>query len=76
MADVQSRNGMEWFYSEIVKDHFFNPRNLLRTVEAASKYEKEADGIGKEGSPACGDMMKMWIKVENERIYECKWQTF
>jgi NifU-like protein involved in Fe-S cluster formation/bacterioferritin-associated ferredoxin len=45
-------------------------------VEDEEKYK--ADGLGMVGSPACGDMMKMWIKVDKktERITECKWKTF
>ncbi len=63
----------DWLYSEVVRDHFFNPRNLLIDD---STYE--ADGIGVVGSPACGDMMAVWIEVEKEtgRIRACKWRTF
>lgn len=62
-----------WLYSETVRDHFFSPRNLL-----VDDREYEADGIGIVGSPACGDMMAVWIKVDKEtkRINECKWRTF
>ena len=62
-----------WLYSDIVKDHFFKPRNLL--IDEANY---EADGIGIVGSPACGDMMVVWIKVDEKkkRIKECKWRTF
>lgn len=65
-ADVE-----DWLYSDIVKDHFFSPRNLL-----INESDYEADGIGIVGSPACGDMMVVWIKVSNDRICECKWRTF
>jgi nitrogen fixation protein NifU and related proteins len=75
MSDVQSRDGQGWFYSEIVKDHFRNPRNFLEDKDV-EMYSKEADGVGTEGSPACGDVMKMWIKVHDNRITECRWQTF
>lgn len=63
----------DWLYSETVRDHFFNPRNLL-----INDADYVADGIGVVGSPACGDMMAVWIKVnpETKRIYECKWRTF
>jgi NifU-like protein len=61
----------EWFYSDIVKDHFFAPRNIL--LDDASY---ESDGVGIVGSPACGDMMVVWIRVEDGRIKECKWRTF
>lgn len=62
-----------WLYSEIVRDHFFAPRNLLLDEEG-----HEADAIGIAGSPACGDMMAVWIKVdpETKRITECRWRTF
>lgn len=62
----------DWLYSDIVKDHFFKPRNLL-----LDEANYKADGIGIVGSPACGDMMAVWIKVDNNnKIYECKWRTF
>lgn len=65
--------GASWLYSEIVKDHFFNPRNIL--IDDATH---ESDGIGIVGSPACGDMMVVWIKVDavTNQITECKWRTF
>src|SRR3989338_1894525 len=72
--DVVGKEG--WFYSEKVKDHFFNPRNIFKTKEEAKKYK--ADGVGTIGSPVCGDVMKLWIKVDakKDRIRECKFQTF
>ncbi|MCX6708632.1 MAG: iron-sulfur cluster assembly scaffold protein [Candidatus Woesearchaeota archaeon] len=63
-----------WFYTETVKDHFFNPRNIFKTEEEIKGYK--ADGVGEVGSPACGDVMKLWIKVKDDRIVDCKWQTF
>ncbi len=67
--------GESWVYTKEVKDHFFNPRNLL-ILKEGENYK--SDGKGFVGSPACGDMMKVWIKVNSktERITECKWQTF
>jgi nitrogen fixation NifU-like protein/NifU-like protein len=58
-----------------VKDHFFNPRNLLINGQEEGF---EADGVGRVGSPACGDEMVIWIKVDpkTEKITDCKWQTF
>lgn len=66
--------GEKWYYSDIVKDHFFNPRNLMLEEPEESRY----DAIGMVGSPACGDMLKMWMKVdpETERIKDLKWRTF
>ena len=68
------QDGAGWVYSETVKEHFFNPKNLLH--EDPKNYA--ADGVGYVGSPACGDMMKIWIKVDKltDTIEECKWQTF
>ena len=60
-----------WPYSEIVKKHFLNPRNALRKGERF-----EADGVGEAGSPACGDVIKMWICVKDDRIVDLRWQTF
>lgn len=64
----------EWFYTDIVKDHFFNPRNIFKTDKEIKSYK--ADGVGIVGSPACGDVMKFFIKIKNNRIVDCKWQTF
>lgn len=70
---VRCSESPSWVYSEIVRDHFFNPRNIL-----INEKDYEADGIGVVGSPACGDMMVVWIQVDNVygRINECKWRTF
>jgi len=74
--DVKSKDGQGWFYTETVKENFFNPKNLVKSKEEAEKLSKESDGFGIEGSPACGDMMQMWIKVKDNKIVDCKWQTF
>jgi nitrogen fixation NifU-like protein len=55
-------------YSEKVMDHFQNPRNV-GTME-------DADGIGQVGNPVCGDMMTFYVKVEDNRITDVKFQTF
>ena len=56
------------------KRSFFNPRNLLIHGQE-EKYQ--ADGVGRVGSPACGDEMVIWIKVDPKtKITDCKWQTF
>lgn len=74
-ADGRSVSGQPWYYSPIVKEHFFNPKNLLKHGE---EKDYAADGIGRVGSPACGDEMAVWIKVnpKKDTIRECKWQTF
>ncbi|MFH1286857.1 MAG: iron-sulfur cluster assembly scaffold protein [Candidatus Magasanikbacteria bacterium] len=74
-AKILDLQGNEWLYSDIVKDHFFHPRNILFPGEEDSF---DADAVGRVGSPACGDEMVLWIKIdkESEKITDCKWQTF
>ncbi|MCW4035712.1 MAG: Fe-S cluster assembly scaffold protein NifU [Candidatus Bathyarchaeota archaeon] len=55
-------------YSEKVLDHFRNPRNVGEI--------EDADGVGTVGNPVCGDMMSIYIKVENDRIKDIKFKTF
>ena len=55
-------------YSDKVMDHFMNPRNVGEI--------KDADGIGEEGNPVCGDMMTFYIKVKDNRLDDVKFQTF
>ena len=55
-------------YSEKVMDHFSNPRNV-------GKIE-DADGVGEVGNAKCGDIMKMYIKVEDGVIVDCKFNSF
>ncbi|NLC56466.1 MAG: iron-sulfur cluster assembly scaffold protein [Armatimonadetes bacterium] len=66
-------NQAKWAYSEKVRDHFMNPRNVLED-EAAF----DADGRGVTGSVKCGDEMLVVIKVDHERgvITDCRWQTY
>jgi nitrogen fixation NifU-like protein len=61
-----------WKYTDVVKDHFARPRNVMEQDEETFR----ADGVGLVGSPACGDMMKLWIKVADGRIVDLKWKTF
>jgi nitrogen fixation NifU-like protein len=49
-------------------DHFMNPRNVGEIPEA--------DGVGEEGNPTCGDAMRITIKVEDDRIADVKFKTF
>ena len=44
----------KWFYNETVKEHFFNPKNLLKTEEEATEYGKEASGVRSNASTAGG----------------------
>lgn len=55
-------------YSEKVMDHFANPRNVGEIPDA--------DGVGEVGNSKCGDIMRMYIKVEGNVIVDCKFKTF
>jgi nitrogen fixation NifU-like protein len=59
---------MSDMYTEKVLDHFRNPRNM-------GKMENP-DGVGKVGNPQCGDVMAIYIKVKDEKIFDIKFQTF
>ncbi len=73
MSDVRSAES-QWFYSDTVKEHFLKPHNIA-TEDSMVKGMKP-NGEGEVGSPACGDVMKMWIRVEEGRIKGCLWRTF
>jgi len=55
-------------YSEKVMDHFANPRNV-GVIE-------NADGVGKVGNSVCGDIMNLYLRVENDIITDAKFKTF
>ena len=55
-------------YSEKVMDHFMNPRNV-GVIE-------NADGVGEIGNAKCGDIMKIYLKIENDIIVDVKFETF
>ena len=55
-------------YSEKVMDHFRNPRNT-GSIE-------DADGIGEVGNAKCGDIMKIYLKIEDDMIEDVKFETF
>ena len=55
-------------YSEKVMDHFRNPRNV--------GIIEDADGIGEVGNARCGDIMKVYLKIENDIIVDVKFETF
>lgn len=55
-------------YSAKVMDHFSNPRNIGELADA--------NGVGEVGNPACGDIMKMYLRIENGVIEEVKFKTF
>ncbi len=55
-------------YNQKVMDHFMNPRNVGEI--------ENADGIGEEGNPVCGDLMTFYIKVKDDRLEDIKFKTF
>ncbi len=55
-------------YSDKVLEHFRNPRNVGEI--------EDADGVGTVGNPVCGDLMSVYIKVENDKISDIKFKTF
>ena len=55
-------------YSEKVMDHFEHPRNVGEI--------ENADGVGEVGNPTCGDIMRMYLKIENDIITDVKFKTF
>ena len=55
-------------YSEKVMDHFQNPRNVGKM--------DDADGVGEVGNAKCGDIMKIYLKIENDIIEDVKFETF
>ena len=55
-------------YSDKVMDHFRNPRNV-GVIE-------DADGVGEVGNPVCGDIMKIYLKIEGDVITDVKFETF
>ncbi len=55
-------------YSDKVMDHFRNPRNV-GVIE-------DADGVGEVGNAKCGDIMKIYLKIQDDRIVDAKFETF
>ena len=55
-------------YSEKVMDHFMNPRNV--------GIIEDADGVGEVGNAKCGDIMKMYLKIDDDVITDVKFETF
>ena len=55
-------------YTETVMDHFTHPRNVGEIPDA--------DGVGKVGNAKCGDIMKMYLKIKDDRIEDVKFETF
>jgi nitrogen fixation NifU-like protein len=62
----------DWLYSDIVKEHFTNPRNVL--VEPETEFS--ANGRGETGNIKCGDQMLMLLKIEDDVITDVRWKTY
>ena len=62
----------DWLYSNTVKEHFTNPRNVLIEDEAGFA----ADGRGQTGNIKCGDQMLMLIKIKDDIITDVRWKTY
>ena len=62
----------DWLYSDTVKEHFTNPKNVLLEEESTFK----ADGKGKVGNIKCGDEMLMLLTIQNDVIKDVRWKTY
>lgn len=63
----------DWIYSEVVKEHFMNPRNILY-----DEKDYHYDAKGEVGNVKCGDQMVMYLKIDKDKliITDCKWKTY
>ncbi|MCL2128262.1 MAG: iron-sulfur cluster assembly scaffold protein [Treponema sp.] len=62
----------DWLYSDTVKEHFTNPRNVL--LEDESAFAANAKGM--TGNIKCGDQMLMLLKIDNDIITDVRWKTY
>lgn len=62
----------DWLYSDTVKDHFMNPRNVLLDEESSFP----ADARGQTGNIKCGDQMLMLLKIKDDVITDVRWKTY
>ena len=63
---------MNWLYSDTVKEHFTNPRNVLEGEES----EWPCDGRGIVGNIKCGDQMLILLRISDGVITDCRWKTY
>lgn len=66
------QNPSSWVYTDIVKEHFLNPRNFLMGDESQYQYDAE----GTVGNPICGDQMRMFLQIQDGIIKDVKWKTY
>ena len=70
---IQSEEFMEdWLYSEVVKEHFMNPKNVL--LEDESQWPH--DGRGIVGNIKCGDQMLILLRIKDDVIQDVRWKTY
>ena len=62
----------DWIYSDTVKDHFTNPRNVLLEDESSFAF----DAKGQTGNIKCGDQMLMLLKIKDDCITDVRWKTY
>jgi NifU-like protein len=60
-----------WLYSDTVKDHFVNPRNVM---EEGESFDSDAEGM--VGNIRCGDQMMIKLKIRDDRIEDIRWKTY
>lgn len=64
-------DAFQWLYSDVVKDHFTNPRNVFNPDE---KFEADAEGV--VGNIKCGDQMLFMLKIKDDMIVDVRWKTY
>lgn len=62
----------EWLYSDVVKDHFMNPKNVLMDDESSWAH----DGRGIVGNIKCGDQMLILLRIKDDKIEDIRWKTY
>ena len=72
MPENNPKTANNWAYTDIVKDHFLNPRNFIMGDESAW----QADGEGLVGNPVCGDQMLVKIRVQDGNIKDIGWKSY
>jgi nitrogen fixation NifU-like protein len=64
-------DAFQWLYSDVVKDHFMNPRNVFDSDES---FVADAEGI--VGNVKCGDQMMFMLKIQDDVIVDVRWKTY
>ncbi len=64
-------DAFQWLYSDTVKDHFMNPRNVFNPDES---FAADAEGI--VGNIKCGDQMMFMLKIKDDVIVDVRWKTY